>query len=114
MPIECKIKSILPLKIFIDFEIKFSRSSSEVASAGITSELHFLAKSLILPNLKAVGAFVKIIFAPFSTHSSSSSWVYDSPGLKIFMGSSTGNMLVDDFSTLNNIFSKSILIFLIC
>ena len=28
------------------------------------------------------------------------------PGLKIFMGSSTGNMLVDDFSTLNNIFSK--------
>ena len=67
---ECKIKSILPLKIFIDFEIKFSRSSSEVASAGITSELHFLAKSLILPNLKAVGALVKIIFAPFSTHSS--------------------------------------------
>ena len=28
------------------------------------------------------------------------------PGLKIFMGSSTGNMLVDDFTTLNNIFSK--------
>jgi len=29
------------------------------------------------------------------------------PGLKIFMGSSTGNMLVDDFSTLNNIFSQT-------
>ena len=29
------------------------------------------------------------------------------PGLKIFMGSSTGNMLVDDFSVLNNIFSKT-------
>ncbi len=28
------------------------------------------------------------------------------PGLKIFMGSSTGNMLVDNFTTLNNIFSK--------
>jgi len=28
------------------------------------------------------------------------------PGLKIFMGSSTGNMLVDNFNTLNNIFSK--------
>ena len=26
------------------------------------------------------------------------------PGLKIFMGSSTGNMLVDDFTVLNNIF----------
>ena len=29
------------------------------------------------------------------------------PGLKIFMGSSTGNMLVDNFNTLNNIFSKT-------
>ena len=28
------------------------------------------------------------------------------PGLKIFMGSSTGNMLVDDFQVLNNIFSN--------
>ena len=28
------------------------------------------------------------------------------PGLKIFMGSSTGNMLVDDFTVLNNIFSN--------
>lgn len=28
------------------------------------------------------------------------------PGLKIFMGSSTGNMLVDNFSVLNNIFSN--------
>ena len=28
------------------------------------------------------------------------------PGVKIFMGSSTGNMLVDNFTTLNNIFSK--------
>ena len=27
-------------------------------------------------------------------------------GIKIFMGSSTGNMLVDNFNTLNNIFSK--------
>ena len=29
------------------------------------------------------------------------------PGLKIFMGSSTGNMLVDNFSVLNNIFSNA-------
>ena len=29
------------------------------------------------------------------------------PGLKIFMGSSTGNMLVDKFSVLNNIFSNA-------
>ena len=29
------------------------------------------------------------------------------PGLKIFMGSSTGNMLVDNFSILNNIFSNA-------
>ncbi|BAV94857.1 dihydroorotase [Ichthyobacterium seriolicida] len=29
------------------------------------------------------------------------------PGLKIFMGSSTGNMLVDDYSILKNIFSKA-------
>jgi len=29
------------------------------------------------------------------------------PGLKIFMGSSTGNMLVDDFQVLNNIFSNA-------
>ena len=29
------------------------------------------------------------------------------PGVKIFMGSSTGNMLVDNFFTLNNIFSKT-------
>tara|TARA_Y100000589_G_scaffold331094_1_gene383233 strand:+ start:894 stop:2225 length:1332 start_codon:yes stop_codon:yes gene_type:complete len=29
------------------------------------------------------------------------------PGLKIFMGSSTGDMLVDDFQTLNNIFSNT-------
>ena len=29
------------------------------------------------------------------------------PGLKIFMGSSTGNMLVDDFAVLNNIFSNT-------
>ena len=28
------------------------------------------------------------------------------PGLKIFMGSSTGNMLVDNFQVLNNIFSN--------
>ncbi|MFT6746074.1 MAG: dihydroorotase [Glaciecola sp.] len=31
----------------------------------------------------------------------------DVPGIKIFMGSSTGNMLVDDRSVLDNIFSKS-------
>ncbi len=31
----------------------------------------------------------------------------DTPGIKIFMGSSTGNMLVDDRSVLENIFSKS-------
>lgn len=31
----------------------------------------------------------------------------DLAGIKIFMGSSTGNMLVDDFQTLVNIFSKS-------
>lgn len=31
----------------------------------------------------------------------------DVAGIKIFMGSSTGNMLVDDFQTLINIFSKS-------
>ena len=29
------------------------------------------------------------------------------PGLKIFMGSSTGNMLVDNFQVLNNIFSNA-------
>jgi len=29
------------------------------------------------------------------------------PGLKIFMGSSTGNMLVDNFSVLNNIFANT-------
>ena len=29
------------------------------------------------------------------------------PGLKIFMGSSTGNMLVDNFQVLNNIFSQT-------
>lgn len=29
------------------------------------------------------------------------------PGLKIFMGSSTGNMLVDNFSVLNNIFANA-------
>ena len=28
------------------------------------------------------------------------------PGVKIFMGSSTGNMLVDDYTVLNSIFSK--------
>jgi len=33
------------------------------------------------------------------------------PGLKIFMGSSTGNMLVDDFTTLNNIFFPLLLFF---
>ena len=31
----------------------------------------------------------------------------DVPGIKVFMGSSTGNMLVDDRSVLENIFSKS-------
>ena len=31
----------------------------------------------------------------------------DTPGIKIFMGSSTGNMLVDDRAVLENIFSKS-------
>ena len=58
------------MKIFIDLVNKFSKSSREVASAEITSVLHFFANSLILPNLKAVGAFVKTTFAPFAVHSS--------------------------------------------
>ena len=43
---------------------RFSRSSIEVASAGIISQLHFSAKSLISPILIAIGALVRTNSAP--------------------------------------------------
>ena len=40
-----------------------------MASAGIISHLHFSANLFIEPNLNAVGALVKTMFAPFLTDS---------------------------------------------
>ena len=45
MPIECNTKSIFPPKISIDLEIKFSKSSIEVASAGMICAFVFLAQA---------------------------------------------------------------------
>ena len=66
IPIECSTKSIFPLKISRVFKIKFSRSSTLVASAGIISELVSSANLFILPILKATGALVSTKSPPCS------------------------------------------------
>ena len=63
---ECKTKSSLPPNIFIDSEIKCSKSSIDVASAAITFEPVFYANLSISPILIATGAFDKTKVPPSS------------------------------------------------
>ena len=59
------MKSILP-NLAIAASKSFPKSSIEVASAPITSELVFCAKASISPILIAIGAFERINSAPSS------------------------------------------------
>ena len=67
MPIEWSMKSNLPPKCSIVLSIRFSRSSTLVASAGTTIVLHFSASRPIVPMRIDTAVFVRTISAPSST-----------------------------------------------
>ena len=67
MPIEWSMKSNLPPKCSIVLSMRFSRSSTLVASAGTTIVRHFSASSLIVPMRIDTAVLVRTISAPCST-----------------------------------------------
>ena len=67
IPIECNTKSILPFKCFWASSKSRSKSSTDVASAGIIFAFVFSLNLFISPARNAIEVFVSIIEAPSST-----------------------------------------------
>ena len=67
IPIEWSTKSIFPPRISIERLNTFSKSSTFVASAAITSQFSFSANELTVPILTAIGVLESVIDAPSST-----------------------------------------------